>query len=129
MAEGARLKDAFVTGDHAGLFTKGRSRFYTGEIRTFRVRRAAESFYHNIDNDWHGLADQQGGRSPRRLCSSAASMTSAPSGAREGHRERAHEVMLEPRHPRDRRRRTLDQQEAPEETNRYLLDFLGGLRP
>lgn len=82
MAEGARLKDAFVYPETMpAWFTEADLDFYTGEFERSGFGGPL-SFYHNIDNDWHDLADQQGKPLTRRLCSSAASMTSAPSGAR-----------------------------------------------
>ncbi|AMC64149.1 epoxide hydrolase EphB [Mycobacterium tuberculosis variant africanum] len=60
MAEGARLKDAFVYPETMpAWFTEADLDFYTGEFERSGFGGPL-SFYHNIDNDWHDLADQQG---------------------------------------------------------------------
>ena len=60
MSEGARLKDAFVYPETMpDWFTDADVDFYTGEFERSGFGGPL-SFYHNIDNDWHDLADQEG---------------------------------------------------------------------
>lgn len=129
MAEGARLKDAFVYPETMpAWFTEADLDFYTGEFERSGFGGPL-SFYHNIDNDWHDLADQQGKPlTPPALFIGGQYDVGTIWGAQAI--ERAHEVM-----PNYRGTHMIAdvghwiQQEAPEETNRLLLDFLGGLRP
>ncbi len=56
---GARLKDAFVYPETMpDWFTDADLDFYTGEFERSGFGGPL-SFYHNIDNDWHDLADYE----------------------------------------------------------------------
>ena len=60
MPEGARLKDAFIYPERLpDWFTDEDVDFYTGEFERSGFGGPL-SFYHNLDNDWHDLADQAG---------------------------------------------------------------------
>ena len=60
MADGARLKDAFAYPEAMpDWFTEADLDFYTGEFERSGLGGPL-SFYHNIDNDWHDLADHEG---------------------------------------------------------------------
>lgn len=120
MAEGARLKDAFVYPETMpAWFTEADLDFYTGEFERSGFGGPL-SFYHNIDNDWHDLADQQGKPlTPPALFIGGQYDVGTIWGAQAI--ERAHEVM-----PNYRGTHMIAdvghwiQQEAPEETNRLL---------
>jgi pimeloyl-ACP methyl ester carboxylesterase len=128
MAEGARLKDAFIYPETMpAWFTDADVDFYAGEFERSGFGGPL-SFYHNIDNDWHDLADQEGKPlTPPALFIGGQYDVGTTWGAEA--LERAHEVM-----PNYRGTHMIAdvghwiQQEAPEETNRLLLDFLVGLR-
>ncbi|WP_370331056.1 alpha/beta fold hydrolase [Mycolicibacterium hippocampi] len=124
MAEGARLKDAFsYPPTMPNWFSEADLDFYTAEFERSGFGGPL-SFYHNIDNDWHDLADQAGKPlTPPAMFIGGQYDVGTTWGAEA--LERAPEVMTnysgthmvpEVGH--------WIQQEAPEETNRLLLDFL-----
>ncbi|RFZ03031.1 Soluble epoxide hydrolase [Mycobacterium marinum] len=128
MADGARLKDAFVYPETMpAWFTDADLDFYTGEFERSGFGGPL-SFYHNIDNDWHDLADQEG----KPLSAPALFIGGQYDVGTTWGAEaiaRAHEVMSDYRGTH----MVADvghwiQREAPDETNRLLLEFLGGLR-
>ena len=108
MAEGARLKDAFIYPETMPTwFTDADVDFYTGEFERSGFGGPL-SFYHNIDNDWHDLADQEGKPlTPPALFIGGQYDVGTTWGAEAV--ERAHEVMPNYlRHPHDCRCRALD---------------------
>ena len=127
MAEGARLKDAFSYPETMpDWFTEDDLDFYTGEFERSGFGGPL-SFYHNIDNDWHDLAGQAGTPlTPPAVFIGGQYDVGTTWGAEA--LERAPEVM-----PNYRGTHLVPdvghwiQQEAPEETNRLLADFLRGL--
>jgi pimeloyl-ACP methyl ester carboxylesterase len=128
MAEGARLKDAFIYPEAMpAWFTDADVDFYTAEFERSGFGGPL-SFYHNIDNDWHDLADQEGKPlTPPALFIGGQYDVGTTWGAEAI--ERVDEVMSNYRGTH----MIADvghwiQQEAPEETNRLLLDFVDGLR-
>jgi pimeloyl-ACP methyl ester carboxylesterase len=107
-------------------FTDADVDFYAGEFERSGFGGPL-SFYHNIDNDWHDLADQEGKPlTPPAMFIGGQYDVGTTWGAEAV--ERAGEVMTDYRGTH----MIADvghwiQQEAPEETNRFLLDFLAGL--
>lgn len=128
MPEGARMKDAFAYPDPMpDWFTDDDLDFYTGEFARSGFGGPL-SYYHNIDNDWHDLADQAGRPlTPPAMFIGGQYDVGTTWGAEAI--ERAHEVM-----PNCIGTHLITdvghwiQQEAPEETNRLLLQFLAALR-
>lgn len=127
MPHGARLKDAFVYPETMPeWFTDADLDFYTGEFERSGLGGPL-SFYHNIDNDWHDLAEYEGTPlTPPALFIGGQYDVGTTWGAEAA--ERAHEVMRNycGTHMVDGVGHWI-QQEQPKETNRLLLDFLGGL--
>ncbi|AKK25711.1 alpha/beta fold hydrolase [Mycobacterium sp. EPa45] len=127
MPHGARLKDAFVYPEKMPeWFTDADLDFYTGEFERSGFGGPL-SFYHNIDNDWHDLAEYEGTPlTPPALFIGGQYDVGTTWGAEAA--ERAHEVM--PNYCGTEMVAGVGhwiQQEEPKETNRLLLDFLGGL--
>ncbi|HZZ48106.1 MAG TPA: alpha/beta hydrolase [Pseudonocardia sp.] len=127
MADGARMKDAFLYPETMPeWFTEADLDFYTGEFERSGFGGPL-SFYHNIDNGWHDLADQAGKPlEPPALFIGGQYDVGTTWGLEAI--ERVDEVTSDYRGTH----MVADvghwiQQEAPEETNRLLLDFLGGL--
>lgn len=127
MAEGTQLKDAFVYPDAMpDWFTEADLDFYTAEFERSGFGGPL-SFYHNIDNDWHDLADQEGKPlTPPAMFIGGQYDVGTTWGAEAI--ERAHEVMTDYRGTH----MVADvghwiQQEAPSETNQLLLEFLATL--
>ncbi len=108
MAEGARLKDAFVYPETMpAWFTDADVDFYAGEFERSGFGGPL-SFYHNIDNDWHDLADQAGKPlTPPAAVHRRTVRRRHHLGSR-GPRPRARGHAELPRHPHGRRRRALD---------------------
>ncbi len=108
-------------------FTDADLDFYTGEFERSGFGGPL-SFYHNIDNDWHDLADQAGKPlTPPAVFIGGQYDVGTTWGAEAI--ERAHEVM--PNYCGTHMIADVGhwiQQEEPKETNRLLLDFLRGLR-
>ena len=128
MEEGARLKDAFIYPDRApDWFTDADVDFYASEFERSGFGGPL-SFYHNIDNDWHDLADEEGKPlTPPSMFIGGQYDVGTTWGAEAV--ERANEVM--PNYCGTHMIADVGhwiQQEEPKETNRLLLDFLGGLR-
>jgi len=128
MPEDARLKDAFAYPETPpDWFTDADLDFYTAEFERSGFGGPL-SFYHNIDNDWHDLADQAGKPlTPPALFIGGQYDVGTAWGAEAI--DRAPEVM--PNYCGTQMVADVGhwiQQEAPEETNRLLLDFLRTLR-
>lgn len=128
MPDGARLKDAFVYPETMpDWFTEDDLDFYTAEFERSGLGGPL-SFYHNIDNDWHDLAEYEGTPlTPPALFIGGQYDVGTTWGAEAA--ERAHEVM--PNYCGTQMVEGVGhwiQQEEPKETNRLLLDFLAGLR-
>ncbi|GLP74661.1 epoxide hydrolase B [Mycobacterium antarcticum] len=127
MDAGARLKDAFVYPERMpDWFTDADLDFYAGEFERSGFGGPL-SLYHNIDADWHDLADQAGKPlTPPAMFIGGQYDVGTTWGAEAA--ARAHEVM-----PNYRGTHMVAdvghwiQQEEPKETNRLLLDFLAGL--
>lgn len=127
MAQGARLKDAFITpAEMPDWFSEADLDFYTSEFERSGFGGPL-SFYHNIDNDWHDLAEQAGAPlTPPAMFIGGEYDVGTTWGAEA--LERAPEVM-----PNYRGTHMIAeaghwiQQEAAQQTNRLLLDFLRGL--
>lgn len=128
MPHGARLKDAFVYPETMpDWFTEADLDFYTGEFERSGLGGPL-SFYHNIDNDWHDLAEYEGTPLiPPALFIGGQYDVGTTWGAEAA--ERANEVMVNfcGTHMVDGVGHWI-QQEEPKETNRLLLDFITGLR-
>ncbi|BBZ15679.1 alpha/beta fold hydrolase [Mycolicibacterium gadium] len=128
MPEGARLKDAFVYPEKMpDWFTDEDLDFYTSEFERSGFGGPL-SFYHNIDNDWHDLADQAGKPlTPPAVFIGGQYDVGTTWGAEAT--ERAGEMM--PNYCGTHMVAEVGhwiQQEEPKEINRLLLDFLHGLR-
>nr|WP_090340015.1 alpha/beta hydrolase [Mycolicibacterium malmesburyense] len=127
LPEGARLKDAFSYPETMpDWFTDADLDFYTAEFERSGFGGPL-SFYHNIDNDWCDLAEQEGTPlTPPALFIGGQYDVGTTWGAEAV--ERAHEVM--PNYCGTHMIADVGhwiQQEEPKETNRLLLDFLAGL--
>jgi pimeloyl-ACP methyl ester carboxylesterase len=128
MPEGARMKDAFAYPEKLpDWFTEEDVDFYTGEFERSGFGGPL-SFYHNIDNDWHDLAEQDGTPLTPPAVFIGGQYDVGTTWGLEAI-ERADEVM-----PNYAGTHMIDgvghwiQQEEPKEINRLLLDFLHGLR-
>ena len=128
MAQGAKLKDAFVYPETMpSWLTDTDVDFYAAEFERSGFGGPL-SFYHNIDNDWRDLADQAGKPlTPPALFIGGQYDVGTTWGAEAV--ERADEVMSNYHGTHI----IADvghwiQQEAPEETNRLLLNFFDGIR-
>lgn len=127
MAEGAKLKDAFLYPDvMPAWFTDADLDFYTAEFERSGFAGPL-SFYHNIDNNWLDLAEHEGEPlTPPALFIGGQYDVGTDWGTEA--LERAPEVM--PNYVGAYMLSDVGhwiQQEAPEETNRILVNFLGGL--
>ena len=128
MSNGARMKDSFAYPETLpDWFNDDDVDFYAGEFERSGFGGPL-SFYHNIDNDWHDLGEHAGKLlTPPSLYIGGQYDVGTAWGAEAI--ERADEVMTDYRGTH----MVADvghwiQQEAPEETNRLLLDFLAALR-
>ena len=128
VAKGARLKDAFLYPETMPVWmTDADLDFFTGEFERSGFSGPL-SFYHNVDQDWQDLAPYAGRPlTPPSLFIGA----DFDVGTQWGYEN----IEQAPQRLKDYRGTHLltgvghwIQQERPQETNRFLIDFLRGVK-